>query len=205
MKDIEHSIHITIGTSSQISVCTDRYVEIEGLDIRPLPGGGYILVGAPLCGGASFAMLKDFFADTVKLFTGIEKSSHELYERMISIPYQTNTNDGIEVETLFSGTRVEPDKRGKIDHISLSNFTPENLIRGFVKGISQSLYDYFRLIPDSVRQNKTILVGSGNGIKKNPLIRQALEERFGYSLYLSNVQEEAALGACVCNMVSDKK
>jgi len=35
-------------------------------------------------------------------------------------------------------------------------------------------------------------------------MRQALEERFGYSLYLSNVQEEAAFGACVCNMVSDK-
>lgn len=205
VKDIGHSIHITVGTSSQISVFTDRYVEVEGLDVRPFPGGGYILVGASLCGGASFSMLKDFFADTLKLFMGVEKGNDELYRRMISIPYQTGIDDNLVVETLFSGTRSEPEKRGKIDHISLANFTPENLIRGFVKGISQGLYDYFRLIPDSIKQNKTILVGSGNGIKKNPLLCKALEECFDRPLHLSDIQEEAAFGACVCAMVGGKQ
>ena len=41
VRDKDHSIHITVGTSSQISIYTDRYMEIDSLDTRPLPGGGY--------------------------------------------------------------------------------------------------------------------------------------------------------------------
>ena len=44
VRDIEHSIHITVGTSSQMSIYTDHYMEIDSLDTRPLPGGGYLLV-----------------------------------------------------------------------------------------------------------------------------------------------------------------
>ena len=61
IRDIRHSIHITVGTSSQISVYSDDYVNVPLLDTRPLPGGGYILVGAALCGGCSFSLLKKFF------------------------------------------------------------------------------------------------------------------------------------------------
>ena len=203
IRDIRHSIHITVGTSSQISVYSEDYVNVPLLDTRPLPGGGYILVGAALCGGCSFSLLKKFFSETIKLYTGEEMDDTDLYKIMVSVPYKEVQEDDIRVETLFGGTRSHPEKRGKIMNISCLNWHPENLIRGFLEGMSQELYDFYQLLPNSVRERKTILVGSGNGIKRNPLLCQILEERFKCQLQVSACREEAALGACICGMVGN--
>ena len=203
IRDIRHSIHITVGTSSQISVYSEDYVNVPLLDTRPLPGGGYILVGAALCGGCSFSLLKKFFSETIKLYTGEEMDDTDLYKIMVSVPYKEVQEDDIRVETLFGGTRSHPEKRGKIMNISCLNWHPENLIRGFLEGMSQELYDFYQLLPNSVRERKTILVGSGNGIKRNPLLCQILEERFKCHLQVSACREEAALGACICGMVGN--
>lgn len=203
IRDIRHSIHITVGTSSQISVYSDDYVNVPLLDTRPLPGGGYILVGAALCGGCSFSSLKKFFSETIKLYTGEEMDDTDLYKIMVSVPYKEVQEDDIRVETLFGGTRSHPEKRGKIMNISCLNWHPENLIRGFLEGMSQELYDFYQLLPNSIRERKTILVGSGNGIKRNPLLCQILEERFKCHLQVSACREEAALGACICGMVGN--
>lgn len=203
IRDIRHSIHITVGTSSQISVYSDDYVNVPLLDTRPLPGGGYILVGAALCGGCSFSLLKKFFSETIKLYTGEEMDDTDLYKIMVSVPYKEVQEDDIRVETLFGGTRSHPEKRGKIMNISCLNWYPENLIRGFLEGMSQELYDFYQLLPNSIRERKTILVGSGNGIKRNPLLCQILEERFKCHLQVSACREEAALGACICGMVGN--
>lgn len=203
IRDIRHSIHITVGTSSQISVYSEDYVNVPLLDTRPLPGGGYILVGAALCGGCSFSLLKKFFSETIKLYTGEEMDDTDLYKIMVSVPYKEVQEDDIRVETLFGGTRSHPEKRGKIMNISCLNWHPENLIRGFLEGMSQELYDFYQLLPNSVRERKTILVGSGNGIKRNPLLCQILEERFKCHLQVSACREGAALGACICGMVGN--
>ena len=203
IRDIRHSIHITVGTSSQISVYSEDYVNVPLLDTRPLPGGGYILVGAALCGGCSFSLLKKFFSETIKLYTGEEMDDTDLYKIMVSVPYKEVQEDDIRVETLFGGTRSHPEKRGKIMNISCLNWHPENLIRGFLEGMSQELYDFYQLLPNSVRERKSILVGSGNGIKRNPLLCQILEERFKCHLQVSACREEAALGACICGMVGN--
>lgn len=203
IRDIRHSIHITVGTSSQISVYSEDYVNVPLLDTRPLPGGGYILVGAALCGGCSFSLLKKFFSETIKLYTGEEMDDTDLYKIMVSVPYKEVQEDDIRVETLFGGTRSHPEKRGKIMNISCLNWHPENLIRGFLEGMSQELYDFYQLLPNFVRERKTILVGSGNGIKRNPLLCQILEERFKCHLQVSACREEAALGACICGMVGN--
>lgn len=203
IRDIRHSIHITVGTSSQISVYSEDYVNVPLLDTRPLPGGGYILVGAALCGGCSFSLLKKFFSETIKLYTGEEMDDTDLYKIMVSVPYKEVQEDDIRVETLFGGTRSHPEKRGKIMNISCLNWHPENLIRGFLEGMSQELYDFYQLLPNSIRERKTILVGSGNGIKRNPLLCQILEERFKCHLQVSACREEAALGACICGMVGN--
>ena len=203
IRDIRHSIHITVGTSSQISVYSEDYVNVPLMDTRPLPGGGYILVGAALCGGCSFSLLKKFFSETIKLYTGEEMDDTDLYKIMVSVPYKEVQEDDIRVETLFGGTRSHPEKRGKIMNISCLNWHPENLIRGFLEGMSQELYDFYQLLPNSVRERKTILVGSGNGIKRNPLLCQILEERFKCHLQVSACREEAALGACICGMVGN--
>lgn len=73
---------------------------------------------------------------------------------MTSISYQKDSKNDLVIDTLFDGTRSNPYERGKITNISTSNFTPENLIIGFVKGISQGLYNYFQLLPESLKKIK---------------------------------------------------
>ena len=202
--DINRSVHVTVGTSSQISVYSDKYTEVESVDTRPFPGGGYILVGAALCGGKSFEILKTFFDHTLTFLTGDTANSVDFYKIMTSLNYDAIPDDLPTVETLFDGTRFAPQKRGSILNISISNLTPENLVFGFLKGICRELYDFYQLIPGNIRNNKSILAVSGNGVKKNPLLCKALEEQFQYSLHLSQIMEESAFGACLCAVAGGK-
>jgi sedoheptulokinase len=194
--DIPHSVHITIGTSSQISVYSDKYVSVPSLDTRPFPDGGYLLVGAALCGGQSLAVLKVFFETTLKFFGANTSELPDIYERMTATPFK-NSDELPVVETLFNGTRSKPWRKGTISNISTTNFTPENLILGFLKGISSELYNFFRKIPPKIKKDKTVWVGSGNGIRKNPLLINILEKQFNCRMTFSRHVEEAALGACI--------
>lgn len=195
VEEREHSVLVTVGTSSQVSVYTGRFVEVDTLDTRPFPGGGYILVGAALCGGRSLALLNAFFKDTLQLFGGAEISEEAIYRIMSALPYPSGTADLPEVKTLFDGTRFAPEERGHISNLSTTNLTPANLVAGFVRGMARELYDFYSAIPETIRRDKTHLTGSGNAIKKNPLLRQALEEQFSLPLRLTSTSEEAALGA----------
>ena len=198
VQKINGSVHITVGTSSQISVFSKDYVKLPNLDTRPFPGGGYLLVGAALCGGQSFALLKNFY-EQVFVFFGLEKpDDNAMYKAMTTIDCEME--DGLKVNTLFNGTRLEPTKRGAISSISRANFTPENLTLGFLKGIAEELADFYQTIPNSIKSDKNMLVGSGNGLKKNALLRKIFENTFGYDLYLSDNDEEAAFGACMVSM-----
>lgn len=197
VKDIHKSIHITVGTSSQISVYSDKYIRIPTLDTRPFPGGGYILVGAALCGGQAFAMLKNFFMQVLQIFTGEIPLESDVYRIMATVSYKRNEEDLPIVSTLFDGTRFAPWKRGEIGNISLTNFTPENLIIGFLKGISRELYDFYHNLPEEIKGNKYTIIGSGNALKKNPLLCRAFEEQFNRNVTFSPYQEEAAFGACL--------
>jgi sedoheptulokinase len=113
----EKTVHVTIGTSSQISVYTDSYVEVPPLDTRPLPGGGYILVGAALCGGVSFAMLKDFYAQVAEQFTGVPgvmvdiQDTIEGFRRILDgecdyLPEQAFLNVGTIEDAIAKGKKI---------------------------------------------------------------------------------------------------
>ena len=195
--DKQTSVHVTIGTSRQISVYTDSYVQVHGLDTRPLPGGGYILVGAALCGGVSFAMLKDFYAQVAETITGTRPSDKDIYNRMCEMS-DTETG-GISVRTTFSGTRRKPSLRGEITGIDLRNLTPEHLTNALLKGICQELKDFYDCLPADIRQCRKSITGSGNGLRKNHLLQSLLSETFALPLELTSHQEEAALGAAIAH------
>jgi sedoheptulokinase len=198
VQNVEQSVHITVGTSSQISVFSEKYIKLPGLDTRPFPGGGYILVGAALCGGSAFALLKSFFEQTL-LFLGIsEWDEDEIYRAMTSVAYQPD--DLLKVSTLFDGTRRDPSLKGAITGLSRANFTPQNLTVGFLQGIAQELHDFYQTIPDSIKSGKKALVGSGNGFKKNALLRRVFEDIFNLDIKISYHDEEAALGACLISL-----
>lgn len=191
--DLAGSIHITVGTSSQLSVYSEEYREVEGVETRPMPGGGYLLVGASLCGGEAFALLKGFFQETLRLFG--HEAPDEMYAAMIASAADAD-DDPPTVETLFRGTRPEPFRRGSVSGISAANFTPGKLARGFLQGIVTELYGFHLLLPPDIRARKTQLIGAGNGLKKNPLLAALLGQRFALPLSLTQRDEAAAFGAC---------
>ena len=61
MRDKTAEMLVNVGTGSQFSVFTPHYLQADGLETRPMPGGGYLLAGASLCGGRAYALLEQFF------------------------------------------------------------------------------------------------------------------------------------------------
>src|SRR5690606_18847038 len=65
---LAQSLQVNVGTGSQISIFTPSLEEVPGLadpllETRPFPGGGYLLVGASLGGGKTYALLEALFRD----------------------------------------------------------------------------------------------------------------------------------------------
>ena len=46
--------------------------------------------------------------------------------------------------------------------------------------------------------------GSGNGLRKNPVLCEIVEEMFGAKLALAECEEEAATGAALSSMQQDE-
>lgn len=201
----ERSIHITVGTSSQISVFTGDFTTVPGIDTRPLPGGGYILVGAALCGGSSLALLNGFLSGAASFLTGEELSTTDVYGRICSVGFRPVSDSGLSVRTTFRGTREDPTLKGLVDNISFDNWNVEDLILGFHRGIADELHSFFEKMPEPARAGKDTIIGSGNALRRNKLLRKVIESRFGLPLKLSPSCEEAATGAAlIANRLIDK-
>jgi sugar (pentulose or hexulose) kinase len=184
---------LNLGTGGQISIPQNEYKFVETFETRPMPFGGFILVGASLCGGWSYACLHKFIQATVREFAGAELSDEEIYKRMNAIAAETSKGaSGISVDTRFSGTRHNPNLRGSISGIGVENFTVANLARGFVEGMVTELADMASMasIKDFTR-----IIASGNAVRRNPVVPDVIESIFGLPCYISTNREAAALGA----------
>ncbi len=107
------------------------------------------------------------------------------------------TKPKLSINTRFSGTRENPKELGSINNIGIENFTPENLAAGILEGISTELYDMYDKEP------KSILVASGNGLRKNPLLCKVVSKQFNLPLQIPEHTEEASYGAALFSMVSN--
>jgi sugar (pentulose or hexulose) kinase len=184
---------LNLGTGGQISIPQNDFKFIETFETRPMPFGGFILVGASLCGGYAYTCLQKFIQSTVKEFAGTELSDEDIYDRMNSIAEQAQAGaSGISVDTRFSGTRLNPNLRGSISDIGAENFTVANLSRGFVEGMVRELAD---MVSDAEIKDFTKIIASGNAVRRNPVVSEAIESIFGLPCYTSYNREEAALGA----------
>src|SRR5699024_4261090 len=113
----------------------------------PFEEDSYLLVGAPLCGGRSYAVLEQFFRAYGEAM-GVRDADH--YRIMAGfLEREEERESPLKVTTAFSGTREEPEKRGSIENISTENFTPGNLIRGFLEGMTEELYERYRIIENA--------------------------------------------------------
>ncbi|UUZ86818.1 hypothetical protein LJK88_23745 [Paenibacillus sp. P26] len=198
LKDLRSTLLLNVGTGGQLSVYSERFAAVPGLETRPFPGGGYLLVGATLAGGKTYAMLERFFRSVLEAFTDQAGPQPELYERMEApLDQACPPGDKLTVRTQFYGTRENPDRRGAIEGIGPANFTPEHLLAGFLEGMADELFGFFAGMPESLRSGIRSLVGSGNGIRRNRHLRRICSDRFGMPLFMPAFQEEASVGAAL--------
>lgn len=186
---------VNMGTGSQISVYSEQYLQTETLETRPFPDGGWLLVGASLCGGRAYAMLESFFRQTVKMVTGSDESVYDAMGK--ALESCENVDNYPETLTLFQGTRKDPSLRGEIRGIGIDNFTPLHFMYGFMHGMADELYGMYRGYLDLGGKNPVAMIGSGNGLRRNAHLCRIMEDTFGCPLTLSENNEEAACGAAI--------
>lgn len=186
---------INIGTGSQISVYIEKYKEVLPLETRPFPSGGWLLVGASLCGGKSYALLEKFIRDSASLIGKGEGQAYDAMRNMLdNSPKPMNYPHVI---TTFQGTRADPTATGSIDGLSTQNFTPLHLAYGIMYGMADELYALYTCCLDAGYSLAETIIGSGNGLRKNSHLCKILEEKFKCLVLLAENEEEAAYGAAL--------
>jgi len=185
---------INVGTGSQFSVYTPNYMNCPGLETRPFPGGGYLLVGASLCGGRAYALLESFLRETALAMTGTAPES--CYDAMAALLAQGRPADVPAVTPLFQGTRQDPSLRGSITGLSTENLTPRHLVFAMLEGMTEELHAMYRSYRAAGGEDAA-LIGSGNGLRKNIHLQNCFSQAFGQKLVMSQCNEEAATGAAL--------
>ena len=185
-------ILVNIGTGSQVSTVVSAPASFPTGAVRPYVDGRFLLAGSPLCGGRAYALLHRFFARCADRFGG---DSRDIYAVMNDMAAEQPEDHTLTVDTRFCGTRSDPALRGAVSAISEDNFTPEQLTRGVLWGMAAELWGLYTEMP--LPSSAAGLVGSGNAIRKNPVLRRYLTEQFGLPLKLPVHREEAAFGAAV--------
>lgn len=184
----EGDVLINIGTGSQVSFVTNDDTTPLGMELRPLTGNTNIMVGSSLCGGRAYAALERFFGSIIE---AVGQKTCTTYWAMEKLGEKSKNTD-MKFSTLFCGTRDEPEKRAEITNISLDNFTPGDMTAACLYGMANELFDLYRTSGRATRA-----VASGNGVRKNKLLREILENVFGMKLCVPGHCEEAAYGAAL--------
>lgn len=199
--DLEHSLLVNVGTGSQISATTDRPPNDSSLDCRPLTSGCFLLAGSSLCGGRAYAQLERLFREIAGTVTGTEvKSAYPAMDRLMADVMALP--NPLSVQTTFSGTRNQPTLRGGITNIGTDNLTMAALCDGFMNGMVAELAECYTAMRPYLPTKKTILIGSGNGLRYNLPLRRRFEQAFGLPMMIPAGKEEAAFGAALFGMVA---
>ena len=190
----EGEAFVNVGTGAQVAARSSRFLFAPPLETRPLPGGGYWLVGAQPSGGAAYAALEDFFRKVLDRFGG--RGGGELYEGMNALAAAAPPGaDGLRCRPLFWGTRAAPGARAEWTGMSGRSFTPAHMTRALLEGIAELLCEDLDRIARATGAPLRCAVGCGNGLRKNPLLRRILADKLGFPVDLPSCPEEAAVGA----------
>lgn len=189
----DDDILLNVGTGSQVSVISDVPVKGENIESRPFFDGKYLVVGAALCGGRAYSLLKDFYAGVFEAAGITDIDVYAVMDKMLE------KADGVlDVDTRFEGTRADPSLSGSIAGIRTGNFTAGNLTKGLLEGMVNELFNMYQ----NMNAAKKGIVGSGNGVRKNPRLVLAAEKKFGSAMSIPAHLEEAAYGAAMYGLVA---
>ncbi len=197
LRDPESELALTLGTGGQLSAVLPRGASRdpgESFEYRPFPGGRFMAVAASLCGGSAWRWL----ASAVRGWLSELELPALAEDRIFALLNQRGAAaaapQNLRIIPRFLGERWDPALRGRVEGISLDNFSLGQVARALADGICENLRD---MLPAGLRQGRAILGGSGNALGRNPLLRDAAERVFGIPLVMAGIAEEAAVGAAL--------
>jgi len=202
--DYDNTVAINIGTGGQASVYVDKPTPRGWLELRPYIQSGYLLAGVGVVGGRTFRTLRDFFNNSSRVIAGYELDPDVLYEKLVELAADVPAGaEGVVVEPLFTGSRSNPLAKAAITELTPGTFTPGHMARALFEAMAAQLADSYREAAKLGAGTRSVLVGSGNGLKLNPVLRESLETELGMPIQLGRHNEEAAIGAALCAAVAD--
>ncbi|MCY1152782.1 MAG: FGGY family carbohydrate kinase [Sphaerochaetaceae bacterium] len=193
-KDLYRSLVLNYGTSGQLSFYSEHSLTLKGFEKRPL-GNGYLYVAFSLSGGDSVKILANFFSEILNLCEA--KSEISIYNALDKIDIAKVNNEGIIFKPYFLGKRGYVELNANITGIKKSNFHPKIILRALLEGVVKEIHEYYTLLPNEIKKTKDLLIGTGNGIKKNNNLKKIIEEIYKKNLKLSTVEEDSCIGAII--------
>lgn len=193
----EETVLVNVGTGGQVAVYADRFVDDPLLETRPFPRGGFLLVSAGLSGGAAYAVLERFFRAVGSDLLGVPAGA-PLYAAMNELAAGAPRGaGGLRCEPFFAGTRTRPELRASWTGVSADNFTPACLTRALLEGMARAFRTGYEAIARAAPGAAVRVVGSGNGLRENRVLAQAVADDFALPLAFPRHREEAAYGAAL--------
>lgn len=184
---------LNVGTGGQLSAYSEKIVYDGELECRPYIGKTWLLAGSALCGGYAYSLMKRFFEEVLEMAdTTSKRPIYELLNEAAAKAYEEKNQ--VMVDTRFNGSRNHPELMGSVTGITVDTFRPGQLALGVLKGICEELYQHYVSLPEELK-DAVFFVGSGNGVRMNPLLQKICCDRFGMEMKIPKYSEEAAYGA----------
>ncbi len=198
LSDPEEELALTLGTGGQLSAVLPASHELKPLEAdskyeyRPFPGSRFTMVASSLCGGSAWSWLVDTVEKWLQDLNFTPPSRDELYEHLNNLGL--GATDTLEVHPYFLAERYDTSLRGSIHGIGLSNFDLGTLSRALAQGIIENLKN---MLPEDALRQRSRVVGSGNALRRTPLLQLMAGDVFNLPLNIEDLQEEAACGAAL--------
>lgn len=199
LTDPTNQFALTIGTGAQLSVVIPELPNEDTrassrYEFRPYVGDSYIAVVASLSGGRALAALgkalEDFIAqlgiDPLPSLDTIQTTMHEQGLSRVTTTLESNAS--------LSGERYDLSLRGSFTNLSFETFSIGDMTAALSRGLVASLKD---ALPYEFLNSKREVVGSGNAIRRSPLMQHIIRECFGCTLKLQEGTETTACGAAL--------
>lgn len=202
--DYTNTVAINVGTGGQASVYIDNPTQRSWLELRPFIQNGYLLAGVGIIGGRTFRTLRDFFSNANQAITGSTLEQDTLYERLVELAGEVPPGaEGVKFDPLFTGSRNNPLAKASIHNLTPSTFTPGHLARALFESMAIQLANSYHEAIRLGANERSILVGSGNGLKLNSILQESITRALDMPIQIGIHNEEAAIGAALCAAVAD--
>ena len=97
------------------------------------------------------------------------------------------------------GAAVGPGLFDTHSHVTIGDYAHRQYAYDFIVG---ELHGHYLKMVEMTGSGASVLVGSGNGLRRNPLMRRIAENLFGLTLQIPAHMEEAAYGAALCALAA---